>query len=96
LTGTRGINSGDLLAVANKYNISGLKAICPARMAKSCDFRNCVEDLILGHLHNDFNVLPVAVQILLQNRKSIMESEEWLAMRKDHPKVFKSICSVLI
>jgi hypothetical protein len=92
----KGVDAGQLLAAANKFDVAELKEICSQRVAADCKVENCVDNLILGHLHDDAKVLSAAVKILSKNKQAITASEEWSAMKKDHPKIFESICSSLL
>jgi speckle-type POZ protein len=89
-------DAGGLLAAADKYHVEGLKEISSNRLAATCDTSNCVEHLVLGHLHDAARVLDAAMGILLKNREAVMGSEEWLAMGRDHPKIFSSLFSTLV
>lgn len=75
----------DVLAVADRYALPRLKAMCEEELACTLHADNALEVLITADLHNARVLREAALQCVCAHVHRLLGSEDWLAVTRAHP-----------
>jgi len=81
----------ELLAAADKYDLSDLKACCERSLAASLSNHNCVDLLILADRHTAVNLRKSAMAFVLGNLSSVVKSVNWQQRLTPYPEIMAQI-----
>ena len=81
----------EILPVADYYQIEMLKNLCVVKMVNTIKFNNCVDYLLLGHIHNAIFLKNFALKFLVKNVTAICKTEDWKEKILQHPNLMAEI-----
>ncbi len=87
----RSYNSIDLLLLADKYNVLGLKKKCELALTKQMDVKNAIELLIVASTISAPILKPKAANFIFKNLDELVESDDWEEMAKTDPALLNDI-----
>ena len=79
--------AGDLLAAADKYDLSGLKKTCETVLCSKLTVANAAELLVLADTHGAKQLKARAICFIRQRAKEVMLTPSWNNMYSSHPTV---------
>lgn len=85
------VQLGQLLHLADKYNIESLKIACERMLASLISVQNVTELAVLGKSYNAEKLKNLAVEFIAKNKKEILESEAWEKVSKKDPKMMMEV-----
>ena len=65
----------DLLAAAEKYELSDLKKMCEEKLCSSLSVENSIECLVLGDLHHASKLKKMALELVAKNTRKIVNTD---------------------
>lgn len=86
----------DLLAVADKYAIEGLKTMCGKYLPKNLSIDNVVNILALADLHSATQLRKDAIDFLFTHRNEFASSDEFESIKNLKPSVLKEIIHTIM
>jgi len=97
---TPDFDSYDTLALgvfvaADKYQLGKLKELCELRITANIDLENCINLLVLGHLHQAPTLKVGAVKFVSQNMDKI-NSNDWEKALIDYPTLFAEVIKMML
>jgi speckle-type POZ protein len=81
----------ELLAAADKYEIADLKDHCEAVLSRTISDANCVDLLVLGDLCGASMLKELALEHILQNRRSLVRRPQWDRPLQVLPALFREM-----
>ena len=84
-------NSVDLLLLADKYNVLGLKKKCELALASKMDVKNAIELLTVASRISATILEPKAANFIFKNLDELVESDDWEEMAKTNPALLNDI-----
>jgi hypothetical protein len=87
----RSYNSIDLLLMADKYNVLGLKKKCELALAKQLHVKNAIELLIVASKISAPILKPKAANFIFKNLDELVESDDWDEMAETNPALLNDI-----
>ena len=78
-------DAGELLAVANQYQLDDLKRMCERVLCSSIRVENCIEYMVLGHLHEAPQLKRNAMRTVSWNFLNIRDTDVYKDLTKQHP-----------
>ena len=86
----------DLTAVADKYNIQPLKAVCERELSRSLDVRNAVSTLLLAELYCIEGLREECVAFVANNMGTVKRAtpEDWQELMTEHAQLMCEVCDV--
>ena len=82
----------ELLAAAEKYNISRLKAVCEEELAKSLDVDNVINRLIASEMYRAFQLKDAALHWISKHAPDVVKTASWKPFCEQHPELVTAIC----
>ena len=83
--------STDLMILADKYNVSGLKTECELALSDMLDMSNAVNLLSIASLFSAEILMKRAAGFVASNRQELFASEEWKKMVKTNPQAMEAV-----
>ena len=84
--------AGQLLGVADRYQIEKLKIICEEFLCMSLNVENCVDLLITGDLYNADNLKRFSLKFISRNG---IKSSDWKETLKKYPTLMLEVIDAL-
>jgi hypothetical protein len=78
----------DLMQIAEKYDLSGLKEDCEHAIAANLTVDNCSEILVLAHLHNATQLKPKVIEFINRNKADVKRTESFQHVAISNAAVF--------
>lgn len=91
-----GKEAGEMLMVADKYDVQGLFNFCEQEMLTMVNGQNCVEFVIRANLCKAVELKFASIKALVANKKTIKNSEEWGRMKREHPELAMEVLEKLM
>jgi len=82
----------ELLAAAEKYNISRLKAVCEAELAKSLTVDNVIDRLLESETYRADQLKAAALHWIGKHAPDVVETTSWKSLCEEHPAWVTVIC----
>ena len=82
----------ELLAAAEKYNISRLKAVCEAELAKSLTVDNVIDRLLESEKYRADQLKAAALHWIGKHAPDVVETTSWKSLCEEHPAWVTVIC----
>jgi len=80
--------AGELMQIAEKYDLNGLKEDCELAIAHSLTVDNAAEVLVLSHLHNAENLKIKAIDFINRNKEDVKKTNSFKEAAHTHAAVF--------
>lgn len=77
--------AGELLGVADKYGLCGLKDLCEVALIEQLCSENAADTLIIADLHNKKQLREKCFDYIQQHSKAVLASSSWQKMAVSHP-----------
>ena len=90
------LKTAELLAAAEKYQIDCLKEICEDQLCSMLKVRNSIASLLLGDMHQAFKLRRMALQMVAKNLTSIVPTEEYQDLVKNHQALVAEIPAAMV
>ena len=84
-------NSVDLLLLADKYNVIGLKKKCELTLANKMNVKNAIQMLTIASRISAPILKPKAANFIYQNLDELVDSDDWEKMVKTNPTLMDDI-----
>ena len=91
-----GEKAADLLDVADKYGISGLKEMSEAALCAKMNIDNVLNMLVLADLHSAPSVKSLALKFVRENVKVIVTQEGWRKKLEKYPEIVFDILEAAV
>ena len=91
-----GEKATNLLDVADKYGISGLKEMSEAALCAKMNIDNVLNMLVLADLHNAPSVKSLALKFVRENVKEIVTQEGWRKKLERYPEIVFDILEAAV
>lgn len=78
----------DLMQIAEKYDLSGLKEDCEHAIAANLTVDNCAEILVLAHLHNAAQLKPKVIEFINRNKADVKRTQSFQQVALSNAAVF--------
>lgn len=85
----------DLLAVADRFQLNGLKEMADQVLRSGLTTESVCRNLVLADLHNAHDLKSDAIRFIAQYSNSIIDTEGWLTMIKEHPRLVTEIVAAM-
>lgn len=86
---------GQLMYLANKYNVESLRVRCEESLVEKVNKDNVAELAVLGKSYNSEKLKDVSVEFIAKH-KEVMQSESWSKAVKNDPKAMMEIATEVI
>jgi len=83
-----GERAPDLLQIAEKYDLPGLKEDCEYVIAEHLTFDNAAEILVMAHLYNAGYLKPRVIDYINCNKEEVKKTKSFQKVTQAHPNVF--------
>ena len=87
-------DSCDLMLLADKYNVSGLKKVCEQNLAFNVKCNNAIERLQLAVMIRAPELLETTDKFMVKYCPQLLDSVKWKEMIKNNPEVLDAIGKV--
>ena len=77
----------EILIAADMYQLDLLKKLCEAQLVSTLDATNCLELLVFGDLHQAAILKMAALDSVLMNMASLIETDVYKDLHKQHPEL---------
>ena len=84
----------DLLRVADKYQLDGLKEMCEEKICSNLSIENSIESLVLGDSHNASKLKKMALDLIAMNMKKIVDTDLYKDLLAQRPALTLEITKV--
>ena len=84
----------DLLRVADKYQLDGLKEMCEEKICSNLSIENSIESLVLGDSHNESKLKKMALDLIAMNMKKIVDTDLYKDLLAQRPALTLEITKV--
>ena len=91
-----GEKATNLLDVADKYGISGLKEMSEAALCAKMNIDNVLNMLVLADLHNAPSVKSLALKFVRENVQEIVSQEGWRKKLEKYPEIVFDILEAAV
>ncbi|XP_065357150.1 speckle-type POZ protein-like [Calliphora vicina] len=81
----------ELLAVADKYNLNGLKTICEQKLTSDLSMENAAKKLVLIDRYGFRKLKDQTIQLLNENAKEFIKSAEFEELHRNFPNLLKEL-----
>jgi speckle-type POZ protein len=78
----------DLMQIAEKYELMGLKEDCEHAIAANLTIENAAEVLVLAHLHSANKLKPKVIEFINRNKEEVCETEAFTQVAQSNAAVF--------
>lgn len=85
------INLKDILAVADKYMLQRLKALCEEALYEALTVENSVEHLLLADLHHGNQLKNAIMDFIILNMSDVIKTDTYMSMKLTLPQL---ICEI--
>lgn len=85
------INLKDILAVADKYMLQRLKALCEEALYEALTVENSVEHLLLADLHHGNQLKNATMDFIILNMSDVIKTDSYMSMKLTLPQL---ICEI--
>jgi len=86
------VNASELLAAAEKYNISPLKTACEEELAKSLNIDNVIDRLIESETYRAVLLKDDALEWMRENAPDVVKTTSWKSFCEQHPALLTDVC----
>lgn len=87
----------DIMAVADKYDLQGLKIMCEKALSDDFTIGNVIEILVYADIYNANHLKKQAMLFINKHSKELIDKPEFKALEKSHPhlpiQIFRSMLS---
>jgi speckle-type POZ protein len=87
----RDYNSTELLILADRYQVSGLKKRCEVALSKTISKNNAIQLLSTASLYSAELLMANASRVVANNLKELVGSEDWKQMVATNPQAMEAI-----
>jgi speckle-type POZ protein len=87
----RDYNSTELLILADRYQVSGLKKRCEVALSKTISKNNAIQLLSTASLYSAEILMANASRVVANNLKELVGSEDWKQMVATNPQAMEAI-----
>jgi speckle-type POZ protein len=87
----RDYNSTELLILADKYQVSGLKNRCEIALSKTISKNNAIQLLSTASLYSAKVLMANASRVVANNLKELVGSEDWKMMVATNPQAMEAV-----
>ena len=91
-----GEKAANLLNVADKYGLSGLKEMSEAALCANMNIGNTLDMLVLADHYNASTLRSVGLKFVGENVKEIVKQEGWRKKLKNYPEIISDILEAAI
>ena len=91
-----GEKAADLLDVADKYGLPGLKEMSEAALCANMNIGNTLDMLVLADHYNASTLRSVGLKFVGENVKEIVKQEGWRKKLKNYPEIISDILEAAI
>ena len=91
-----GSKARDLLPVAEKYDLDGLKNLCGEALTQQIDLHTVVDLALLSDMYNVENLRTSTVRYIVENKGTLLNNPTWKASFKDSPSILIDIIEALV
>lgn len=88
--------AADILPVADKYDLKGLKELCEEFLRSNITAENVVRYLILADMHTAKVLKVEAIEYISKNSKDVLKSLSWKTVTVSHPSIVPEVYSAII
>ena len=89
--------AAELLAVADKYMLQGLKAKCGTSLARNIHVLNCCEMLLLADLHSALELKRYALEFIERHFVTVPRMKGWKTLLQNaSPKLMLDMAGILM
>ena len=88
--------AGELLAAAEKYQLNCLKEVCEDYLCSTLEVDNSIASLVLGDMHQAFKLRRIALRMVARNLTTIVPTEEYKDLVKNHPVLVAEIPAAMV
>lgn len=85
----------DLLAISDRFQLVGLKDMCGQVLQMGLTADNVCKNLVLADMHSAFDLKNDSIRFIANNSTSVIETEGWSAMVKEHPRLVTEIVAAM-
>lgn len=85
----------DLLAVADRFQLIGLKEIADQVLRNGLSVDNVCRNLVLADMHNSAELKADALRFIAQYSNGVILTEGWATMVKEHPRLVTEVVSAM-
>lgn len=78
----------DLLQIAEKYELQGLKEICEFTIAKHLTVENAAEVLVIAHIHNAALLKATVIDFINRNKEDVRKTNGFRRVAAEKPEIF--------
>ena len=87
--------SGELLYLAEMYQLDVLKNICEENLCSTLEITNSIEYLVLGDLHQADKLRRMALRMIARNMTTLVTTEEYQDLVKNHRALIPEITAAM-
>lgn len=88
---SQGDEDNELLAAADKYDLTDLKVSCERSLSSSLNNQNCVDLLILADRHTAISLRKSAMSFVLGNLSAVTKMADWCQKLTPYPDIMAQI-----
>ena len=89
-------SDANLLIVADKYNVTGLKSMCLRYLQENLNVNNVLEITVTAYLLDNTKLLQMSSNFLVDNLGLIQKCEYWDQIQKKHPNIALKVMDMII
>ena len=88
--------AGELLGVANRYQLELLKSICEEKLCSTLNVDNSIEHLIFGDMYDASKLKRMALRMVASNMGTLVGTEEYKDLVKNHKGLAAEIPAAMV
>jgi len=88
--------SGELLYLAEKYQLDVLKNICEDKLCSTLEISNSIEYLVLGDMHRADKLRRMALKMIARNMTTLFATEDYQDLVKNHLTLVAEITAAMV
>jgi len=85
------VDTGLLLAAADKYDLRELKSACEISLAKNISLTNCLELVVLADTYSASGLKKSSLSFIVSNLTKIVSMSTWQSQLSSHPHIMAQI-----